>query len=391
MNPSFDIIIIGAGVTGLSCAAHLQGQGRSVALVESHGSHEGSDRASFNSAGLIFGGQSDNFTRVSHAHGAAFARELWTYGDYCFDQLTDFLGQHEIPWQRHRRLRLITSAHELKESTLAVEQLKSAGFRVELVSVDSKPRADLPSCLPRVVAIQDDGDRGGWVDPRALLSALDKTCIGTTRINTMAMSVEPGAQGVIVRDHQGQTFKAEIVVVAAHLHTGALLPALHDVLISVAEQWCLVETPDRKSWSSPGIVFSANHGYEWGVTVSPHQVVLGGGRYLRPLAGIEAKEASVLPKITAHLIDQAEKTYPWGQELKVISETAGLDCRPCDELPVIGPMYGEPRVLLAAGYMGAGLTMGYGAGKCLSELVLTGRSSSLPRRLWPERLRSLPT
>ena len=49
----------------------------------------------------------------------------------------------------------------------------------------------------------------------------------------------------------------------------------------------------------------------------------------------------------------------------------------------------DHRIFLATGYMGSGLTMGYLAGQCMAELILTGACPKLPRRLWPERLRSL--
>ena len=61
-----------------------------------------------------------------------------------------------------------------------------------------------------------------------------------------------------------------------------------------------------------------------------------------------------------------------------------------DEGKLIGPMFGQPNILLATGFMGDGLSLGFLAGKCLSELILEGQSTSLPRFLWPERLRSLP-
>jgi glycine/D-amino acid oxidase-like deaminating enzyme len=52
-------------------------------------------------------------------------------------------------------------------------------------------------------------------------------------------------------------------------------------------------------------------------------------------------------------------------------------------------MFGEGRILVATGFMGQGLTQGFFAGRCLAELVAHGAAAALPRRLWPERLRSL--
>ena len=55
----------------------------------------------------------------------------------------------------------------------------------------------------------------------------------------------------------------------------------------------------------------------------------------------------------------------------------------------LGPMFSSPQILLATGYMGQGLSFGFLAGKCLSELVLKGESKVLPRYFWPERFRYL--
>jgi len=41
--------------------------------------------------------------------------------------------------------------------------------------------------------------------------------------------------------------------------------------------------------------------------------------------------------------------------------------------------------------MGSSLTLGLFAGYCLAELIANGTCDSLPRCVWPERLRSLPT
>jgi glycine/D-amino acid oxidase-like deaminating enzyme len=107
------------------------------------------------------------------------------------------------------------------------------------------------------------------------------------------------------------------------------------------------------------------------------------------LAGIGAEEALVDNKITDFLVTRLKETFLGIKDLKVLKTVAGLDCRPCDELPVVGPLFGNSRILLAGGFMGLGISQGLFAGLGLADLVVTGQSVALPRLIYPERLRSL--
>ena len=119
-------------------------------------------------------------------------------------------------------------------------------------------------------------------------------------------------------------------------------------------------------------------------------MTIGGSRFLRKFAGIGAVEPKVEPKIESHLLGFLSQVFGIDNSKTYHLRTvAGLDIRPCDELPVIGPMFGETRILVASGFMNHGLPQGFFAGKCLSDLIQSGVCGNLPRILWPERLRSI--
>ena len=373
-----DIVVVGEGITGLSTVFHLHQLGvRKVALVA------GTDApSSRQAAGIIAGGQVDNFTRVSHAHGAAFARDLWRFGDLGFDALAAFAKTEGLPLSLKERVRLITSEPELDEAKKAVAELQAAGLSGAL-----RERKDLP-LGPRVLAVQSDGNRGGFVNAAAVLKCLESK-LRVPRLPPV-VALDAGPSGVRLALADGQQIQAELVVVAAHLGTKTLIPELANALVSYADQWSEIRLAVGQSAGDlKGLAFSANHTYEWGAFTSATTLRLGGGRYLRPLAGIESTKATVDAKITMHLLDQLAKTFPFAAGAEALTSVGLLDIRPCDELPVIGPMYGSGRLLVATGYMGSGLTLGFQAGKCLAELIQNGKSDSLPRRLWPERLRTL--
>ena len=144
---------------------------------------------------------------------------------------------------------------------------------------------------------------------------------------------------------------------------------------------------DKIEKENVGVVFSAHHSYEWG-GFGPQSIHFGGARYLRKLAGIGAKKADKDPKIDTYLLEQLKKTFVQGHCVKHRKTYPCLDIWPCDELPVIGPMFGESRVLLATGYMNSGLVWGFQAGNILAKYILHGQCSQLPDILLPKRYRS---
>ncbi len=380
-RPHFNVVVVGSGVTGLSTALHLHRSGLDkVAVLAEPGPFPFSMKA----AGMLCGGLSDNFTRLSNAHGLGFAKEIWNFSNAGFDAVMEFVKAEKILAHSQRRVRLIVDTHELRESEQAVQQLNSQGFDATLYDPDRCPYiGDLRS---RILAVQDEGERGAWMDQGSFLETLRQHA-SAFMIPATLENFDKTDQGLVLSLSNDSEITTEFLVLACHTDIVRFLPSLREALVTFADQWSTIDAPNLQL-QDDGVVFSAHHGYEWGV-LKRKSLHFGGGRYLRPLAGIGAKEATLMPRIMGHLQEQLQKTFSWGAQTHVQHSTPILDIWPCDELPVIGPMFGEDRILLATGYMGTGMSLGFQAGRCLSELITHGRCDRLPRRLWPERLRSL--
>ena len=375
----FDIAIVGRGIGGLSSAYHLGQRGfTNIALIADK-KHTGE---SFRTPGILTASFQDNFTRFSHAHGLDFAAQLWRFSHAGFDKVLKFCKAHKVPYHKNRRLRFLVTKQEVEEGHIAVQQLQRVGFKVAL-----RPQSSFGGLTDRVLEIQDEGEFGAWIDTEKLLQSL-KAESQIHEFDSPLRSLQKGAQGLRLELADGRELTAEAVILACHTHIGDFVPSVKEALVTYADQWSEVELA-QDTPLSPGLVFSAHHGYEWGLVCGPRSLRFGGARYLRPLAGIGASEAPVLDKVTAHLQEQLAKTFTWAKDARFRHSTGLVDIWPCDEVPVIGPMFGEDRILLTTGYMGTGLGLGFQAGFCLAELLKTGKSSELPRRLWPERLRSL--
>jgi glycine/D-amino acid oxidase-like deaminating enzyme len=379
----FDIAIIGGGITGLSAAFHLQKLGFSrLCLFSKDQDHS----ATAHATGFMSGGMADNFTRLSHPRGVATATQIWNFCDLAFDNLQEYLQNSGIPHQKGERLRWMISEAEVAEARKAVQQLQSAG----LVGDWEAANPSTPGLSStRWLGTQKEGARAASVSVSLLMQQLKFDSKVTALGEAQSFQSTGGAFEVV---HTGGKVRAEFVICAQHLSIGDLLPNLAEALVPYADQWSEYQLHDRSKvlpWK-PGTVFSWQHSHIWGVITGANTLRIGGGRYLRAMAGIEAKVASYEQKIMRHL---AEAWNGLWSELTVEPIGIGFgtrDCRPCDELPLIGPMFGEGRVLVATGYMGQGLSLGFMAGRCLAELI-AGQATILPRLLWPERLRSLPS
>lgn len=373
----FDLAIIGAGITGLSSAWHSTAKGLKVVVVGDYSS------TSLQSASLLSGGLSDNFTRIATAHGSNLAARLWQFGDRGFDGVVAFAKEHRVPYQPNRRLRLIVNEHELREAEQAVKLMRAAKLFAALVDKDASPLASVLS--ERSLQVQDDGPRGAWIAVDGLLAAL-RARSPATYIDHRLVNFSKEASGpLLCTTDKGTEFSCEMLLLACHDHIAQFVPQLATAAITYADQWSAMSLTSSCT-EHIGIVWSAFHGYEWG-GFCPEYLVAGGNRFLRPLAGVGAKRAEHSAKIEEFTREQLAKSFSFTG--KTIRTTALLDIWPCDELPLIGPMYGEERILVACGYMNNGLALGFAAGEYLANLITSTSPDNALRELWPERLRSL--
>ncbi len=382
----YDIAIIGDGITGLSAAFHLQRLGASGICVLSSARVP---PVSSTAAGLISGGFIDNITRLAHRHGVEAAASIWDWTETAFDRLLSFAEEQNIATHQGARLRWLVSADEEHEAEQAVGIREQLGLDAELISaIEVAPRGLGSALVPH--SLQLDGTRAAFIDPSELLACLRKKAENLIHYPE-ALRLEANGDGVRIETEGGSIF-AEAAILANHLSISRLVPALSEALVPYADQWHEWSLSRQNSAHLPlplGSVFSWRHGHYWGGVLPEQTIRLGGARFLRPLAGFEATEAPIRKDIQQHLKKAWEELYPEFKLGELKRSAAGLDCWPSDELPLVGPMFGEPRLLLATGFMGQGLSMGFYAGCCLAELV-QGLRPPLPRLLWPERLRNLP-
>ncbi|MBC62073.1 MAG: hypothetical protein CMP11_06410 [Zetaproteobacteria bacterium] len=380
----YDIIILGSGVTGLSTGYHLSRLGNySIAVVNNPDFVPVSQQ----SAHLISGGYFDNFTRFHHTYKNKLACQIWQFSDDAFRFCSRFVQGSDILRTLGERLRFVKSEHEFHEVKKAVSLLNQNNF---FSTLDTQNDRNEISLGRSVLSLQSHGQQGGVIKPRKLLEKL-KESFRHKSYSASSLKVFDRGENIELSFLDGTCLSCTILVLANHLGAAKILPELDEALVPVTDQWLnLVYTTSCSSHLPPvGTVFTSHHGYVWGAFTEKNAIQVGGARFLRPFAGIGAKQSSLSSKVTKYLVQEVKSLFPAISKVEVKSETHGLTIRPMDDLPVVGPMFGEPRILVATGFLGQGLTLGLYSGYCLSQLIHFGHCDSLPRKFWPERLRSL--
>jgi glycine/D-amino acid oxidase-like deaminating enzyme len=373
---AFDVIIIGRGITGLSTGLHLKRYGiGSFCFVAP--SRDFTNCASINS-GYAAVSTLDNISRTVHGHGEDAARNLLRLGRIGFSDLMDLTTQFKVDHHEGRVYRLTQSDMEAQEMAVASSWLASNGFPSS-VSLDGRGTQKL--------TYQSDGTASASINMESLLGHMEED-LSSKIFPEDVIRIETTPRHISVLTSSGIKLTAEVVVVASHLGIKKLIPNMESCLVNHADQWAEFEFDGRYPFLTPGNLLLSDFSQYWISVTSDRKLRAGGARYLRKWAGVEAIEAHLDEKITSTVKKRIESLF----DVKLSNPTlqhALLELRACDEIPIIGPMYDDSRVLMAGGYMGSGLTLGCAAGRGLSEFIIEGRSKTVPAIFHPKRLRSL--
>src|SRR5919109_2377741 len=132
---SFDVAIIGAGITGCACAAALTRRGLRVGVFDARGVGRG---ASGRNGGFALRGAAARYDVARETYGADAARELWQRTEHALNRLETLAGP---AFRRTGSLRIAADAEERVEIRAEYEALREDGF-------DAEWRDELPHLRP---------------------------------------------------------------------------------------------------------------------------------------------------------------------------------------------------------------------------------------------------
>jgi gamma-glutamylputrescine oxidase len=350
-----DVEIIGAGVTGCSCALELARAGRRVRVVDARGVAEG---ASGRNGGFALRGGAARYDVARETYGRDAAQELWRRTESALDDIEALAGD---ALQRNGSLRLAADDEERAEIRAEYEALAEDGFAAEW-------HEELPAPLTEHFrgAIYHHGD--GSVQPARFVRRL------------AAAAAEEGVEfRTGSRVASLDELRSETVVIATDGSGRGLLSELDDAVWPARGQVVATEPLAERLFDYPHY---ARHGFDYWQQLGDGRIVLGGFRDFSILSEMTDEE------VTTQVIQDALDSFLvelLGRLPRVEHRWAGIFGLTQDLLPLVGPVPGRDGTWVAAGYSGHGNVLGFLSGKLVAGAIL-GREDPLLPLFDPSRL-----
>jgi glycine/D-amino acid oxidase-like deaminating enzyme len=369
LNPTFDIIIVGAGIVGAACAAECARAGQKVLVLDRGPIGGGTTGAGMGH--LVVMDDSEAQFALTH-----YSRGLW-------NNLAPDLPP-SIEYQQCGTLWVAADEQEMAEVRRKASFYTRRGVQVEVLdagavaAAEPHLRRDLAGGL-RVVqdAVIYPPCAARWLIELAIARK------ARLQIGAAVTALLPEG-GVVLAD--GSRFSAGVVVNAA----GPWSPALHPGLpvrkrkghLAVTERYPgfvhhqIVELGYLKSAHSVGTDSVA-------FNIQPRktgQILIGSSRQYA------AEGTEINTPILHRMLQRALEYMPGLGQLAVTRCWTGHRAATPDKLPLIGPTPNHDKIWLATGHEGLGITTCLGTGKLLADLLLE-RPTEIPAQPYaPARL-----
>lgn len=360
-----DVVVIGAGITGLSAALHLARAGRDVVVLD-RGDVWG--EASGANAGTLS-------LQIKHPH----VMELMEMSLDLWQQEAAF-SDWEVT--QSGGLRVALSSREVDMLRTSVALQRHRGFDVEFL--EGRALADHAPWLGGEVLAASACSRDAYsiplsVGPRLMKSATDTGARLVGHAEVRAIDSDDGCR----LSTPGDTIRCDILVIAAGAWSGQIaamlgveLPLMVDVnMLTITEP--AQPVLDRVVTHMGGVLTLKQY--------ANGTCMIGGGWQGR--GSLECSEKDIDHVRLLHNLAIAARAVPALRSLDIQRCWSGFESVAPDALPVLGRLPGHRDVLIATGARG-GYSLGPALGRMVAELATAGTASVPAASFDPARLQS---
>ncbi len=358
-SPVYDVVIIGGGIVGAACAAECAAEGLRVAIVE---------------AKMIGGGATAagmGHLTVMDDSAAQFA--LTRYSQLLWEGLRDELPL-EVEYDACGTIWVAADDDEMHEVERKQKFYSERGVAVEVLDAQSLKEAEPNLREGLVGGLHVTGDSVIY-PPCAAQFLVDRARARGAQVFVGQPVREITADGVRLRD--GSVFSAGVIVNAAGSWSPELTAGIdvkkrkgHLVITDRYPQFLrhqLVELGYLKSahtMTAESVAFN----------IQPRktgQLLIGSSRQF------EVDETGVDVSILNRMLLRAIEFLPGLGKLSSLRAWTGFRAATPDKLPLIGPDTEHPRLYLATGHEGLGITTSMATAKLLVDQI-ANRTSAIP-------------
>jgi glycine/D-amino acid oxidase-like deaminating enzyme len=360
MSQCFDVIIVGAGIVGAACAAECSRSGLKVLVLDQGPVSSGTTGAGMGHL-VVMDDSEAQFALTK------YSRSLW-------HELAQELPE-AVAYDPCGTLWVAADEQEMAEVRWKHKYYAERSVRVEILDGASLKEAE-PNLRPGMAGGLRVVDDAVLYPPCAAAFLLKRAQAHGTEVRSgISVSEFLPEGGVVVRD--GTRISAGHTVSA----TGPWAPGLNPGLPIRKRKGHLVITERYPGFVHHQIVelgyLKSAHGSNKdsvAFNIQPRkngQLLIGSSRQY------DAEDTHVDQPILDRMLTRALEYMPSLKQLSAIRVWTGHRAATPDKLPLIGPSLQCPRVWLASGHEGLGITTSLATGRLLVDLLLS-RASAIP-------------
>ncbi|HEY3846914.1 MAG TPA: FAD-dependent oxidoreductase [Acetobacteraceae bacterium] len=368
MSTSFDVVVVGGGLHGLSAALHIARRGRRVVVLEK-------DRVAAHASSYSAGGVRTLGRHQAEVPLAVESLALW-------HRIADLVGD-DCGFQETGQVKVAETDAEMEILRARAASMLEAGWDHEELVDAAELRRLLPAVAPHAV--------GGLVARRDGFARPYRTALAFRRAAEAAGAVvREGADVVDIERNDGQwrlrcgdgtTYAAPIVVNTTGAWGARLARAVGEDIPLGFSALMMIYTSDLPPFVTP-VVGLTGRPMSFKQAPSGH-VMIGGGH--KGIGDLTSGRVQLDVDRLAFSARTALDLFPILAEARIVHAWAGLEGMLPDEIPVIGLSRQAPGLVHAFGFCGHGFELGPVMGGIVAQLALDGGTNQPIAAFAPDR------
>jgi len=347
-----EVVIIGAGITGLSIAQRLKSQGIHALILERKG-HVGAGMAT-RGMGIASVLLLDPPLRLIQAVGLDVAREI-----------TRFTQESVAMWGP--RLNPVGVGYLPKGET-ETSEVKPNLQALEALGLPANPWDD--HTLPHLGHGWHQ-PRGGTLEPTSTIADLADGLTVVT--GETAIAIDDDGFDLLVRTQSGAAIRSALVIMTG----GAQITPWAKTKFHPVRHQALATAPLHPILKRP---VHFQYGYTSMRQTMDGQMVVSGCRWATPHLEVgETDDTVTNPAVHQRLKGFLAQHIPEAAETPITHRWSAVMTFSCDGLPVIGPLPGRPRIISCGGFGGFSPSLALRSAKAVVDGITTGSSPGVPR------------
>ena len=360
-NCTADVVVVGAGITGLITAVLLARAGKDVLVLEAYTAGAGATGNTTAKVSLL---QGTKMSKILRKHGAKVAGQYVQGNLEGQEWLAGYCDANGLSLQREDAYTYAQSEKGLASARAEYDACREVGLDADWVDAADAP--DVPFPFAGGVRLPDQAQ----FDPMPLLDKLivelderNGRLVEGTRV--LGVSQDSSGLKIKVRSHTG----TELDVRAGQCVLATGIPILDRggffARLSPHRSYCLAfRVPGAVTRGMYISTDSPTRSVRYAPTADGDRLIVGGAGHTVGRRSHPSDDVDELASWAKVHWPGAIQTHYWSAQ----------DYTPVDELPYVGPLLpGNEKVLVATGFDKWGMTNGTAAALALSSRILGGR------------------